>query len=854
MKATPPPIPAAALNSPKDYAYYYRDKLGFSVFPLKTTPADKRKEPAVPSTDPFFERKPTDSEIELWFRINSNYNLAIPMGQVSQAIAFDVDGPNAVKRIESKIAEMSSTLREAFANTMKNKTGSGSEHLVFKVERDISDIARKQIWTDGQPHSQVLMLANKSYIVAAPSVHPNGNKYEWNGKDPQTITRQELEEFIRLISPSGALQSRRQTTTGSLDIPSDLNQTNRTLSPDQMQELLSWSKPFYNPGSRNDMIFYLSGMLRKAGFTQETARRFIKLVCNSCAYPDEDLDKSLTVVDNTYRKDLDEVNGKSGLHDLLVTSYEASSEYDKEQYLYRTEAYSQICQIINRGQPDSPPNDEGGGDAPPPANGGDDDDNDNFPGSWLSPLLEADKHLDINDTLVNEAMKRDTYRTLSDTKEILWEHNGVFRYGGEERINMLLEELGGPEVDNGTRREVIERIKIKTYIDREEFDKDPHLRNVKNGLVDLRTGERYDHDPEKYLSLIQIPHNYYTPQEMKEKIGTRPKGSRFLCKKIVFQFLCNVMDRADVRLAIDFWGYCLIGDQRFQKSLMLIGPPDSGKSKHLDITRAFLGEKNMSHKSLKELTQNRFAKADLYSKLANSCADISSAKLRDIEAFKLISSGDDISAEKKGRDPFTFKPFAKLMFSANTPPLPDEELDDAYYKRWILLVFGMHEKDFLDKTKKVLVNPYLLEEIIDDENELSDLLYLAVQAAKKLVSERWFSGGQRTRDIDIVREEYLRKAVPVTAWVEDRCTFGSDYQGEKADMFADFIEYCDKEKLPRLSSVVALGMKILELYPNVKDHSVGKGKDKRHVWKGIALTSSLRPEDQTEILGDDRYE
>src|SRR5215211_4457681 len=834
-----------ALNTPKDYAYYYRDVLGFSVFVLKTIPVDERKEPAVPSTDPYFERKPTDDELEQWFTINPNYNLAIPMGKVSQAVAFDIDGPNAVERIESKIPEMSSTLREAFANTMKNKTGSGSEHVVFKVEGDISDISRKQLWTDGGQHSRILMLANKSYIVAAPSLHPNDNKYEWNGKEPQTITRQELYEFIRLVS------ARPQSM---LSIIPNLVQptTQRTLTPEQMEDLLSWTKPFYNPGCRNDFIFYLSGMLRKVGFTQETARRFIKLLCNSCAYPDEDLDKSLTVVDNTYRKELDEVNGKSGLHDLLVTSYETSSEYDQEQYHIRCEAFSQICQIINPPTTSSPSNPEEPGEPKGVAA----DDN-NYHGKWLSEIkqsYEDPKDCPVIALLAAEILKLERFRTLEDTKEILWYHKGVFRYGGEERILSRLDELGGYGVNITVRREVTEFIKIKTLTPREEFDKDPLIRNVKNGVVNLGTGERYPHDPEKYPSLIQIPHNYYSPEEMKERLAQRPKGSQFLCKKIVFQFLCNVIDRADVRLAIDFWGCCLIGDQRFQKCLMNIGPPDSGKSKHLDITRAFLGEKNMSHKSLKELTQNRFAKADLYGKLANTCADISSAKLRDIEAFKLIASGDDISAEKKGRDPFSFKPIAKLMFSANTPPLPDEELDDAYYKRWIPLVFGMHDKDFLDKTKNVTINPYLVEEIVNDENELSDLLYLAVQASKKLERERWFSGGQRTRDIDIIREEYLRKAMPVKAWVEDNCTLGPDYLGEKPDMFADFVKYCDKEKLPRLASVVALGMKLMELYPGIKDHSTGKGRDKKHVWKGITLTSSLRPEDQTEILGDDRYE
>lgn len=210
---------------------------------------------------------------------------------------------------------------------------------------------------------------------------------------------------------------------------------------------------------------------------------------------------------------------------------------------------------------------------------------------------------------------------------------------------------------------------------------------------------------------------------------------------------------------------------------------------------------------------------------------------------------------KKNKDPFSFKPFAKLMFSANTPPpLPSEELDDAYYKRWILLVFGMKKKDFLDKTKDVKMNRELLREILEDENELSDLLYLAVQAAGKIIRERGFSGGQRIRDIDIVREEYLRKAMPVKAWVEDNCVLGPNYEGEKPTMFTDFINYCRGERLPGLTSVIALGMKLLELCPGLEDIRAGTRKDRKHVWKGITLRSRLRPEDQTEILGDDKYE
>ena len=56
------------------------------------------------------------------------------------------------------------------------------------------------------------------------------------------------------------------------------------------------------------------------------------------------------------------------------------------------------------------------------------------------------------------------------------------------------------------RTEVINHIKARK-IDRSEFDKDLDILSVKNGLINIRTGEFKDYDP-NYLSLIQLPIPY----------------------------------------------------------------------------------------------------------------------------------------------------------------------------------------------------------------------------------------------------------------------------------------------------------------------------------------------------------
>ena len=138
----------------------------------------------------------------------------------------------------------------------------------------------------------------------------------------------------------------------------------RTLTPAQIQLLLKHIQPYYIDGNRDHIIFYLSGMMRKAGFTQETARRFVILLCKGSGYDDEDLDKKLTTVDTSYRKPVQELNGKSGLQELIVTSFESDvHNYNSEESKKREEDFKQIFQIIyggRGGEPENPHDPKGG--------------------------------------------------------------------------------------------------------------------------------------------------------------------------------------------------------------------------------------------------------------------------------------------------------------------------------------------------------------------------------------------------------------------------------------------------------------------------------------------------------------
>src|SRR5690606_38296347 len=98
------------------------------------------------------------------------------------------------------------------------------------------------------------------------------------------------------------------------------------------------------------------------------------------------------------------------------------------------------------------------------------------------------------------------------------------------------------------------------------------------------------------------------------------------------------------------------------------GEGSNGKSVFLGLIEAFLGAENVSNVSLHDLTSDRYASAELYGKMANIFADLRADKITDAGTFKVVVSGDRIRAQRKHQQPFTFKPYAKLIFSANQIP------------------------------------------------------------------------------------------------------------------------------------------------------------------------------------------
>jgi len=118
----------------------------------------------------------------------------------------------------------------------------------------------------------------------------------------------------------------------------------------------------------------------------------------------------------------------------------------------------------------------------------------------------------------------------------------------------------------------------------------------------------------------------------------------------------------------EIFGYLLIPVNKAQKSFVFVGAPNTGKSTLLSVAQEILlGSENVSKIPWQSLG-DRFNKAELFGKLANIFADLPSKNIDDNGMFKALTGEDYITGERKNKDPFSFRPYARLLFSCNEIP------------------------------------------------------------------------------------------------------------------------------------------------------------------------------------------
>ena len=356
------------------------------------------------------------------------------------------------------------------------------------------------------------------------------------------------------------------------------------------------------------------------------------------------------------------------------------------------------------------------------------------------------------------------YDFICSLGELFIYQGGVYRPIGIEFIkNQCREKLQQASRINRVN-EVIAHIQDMRYIDADKLNTYKHLINLENGMYDIKNDKLLSHSKE-YFSTVRIPVKY-DPSVSYANI------SDWLSSTLA--------DPECIQLACELFGYCLIPDTSMSKAFMLVGSGANGKSTFLTVLENFIGKDNISKVPLQELSDNRFKRAELFGKLVNLFADLDNKALESTSYFKTIVTGDSIDAERKHQDPFSFRPFARLVFSANEIPRSRDK-SFAYYRRWAIIPF---EKQFVG----VNDNKGLAEELSKPEN-LSALLNCALPALREIQKRQSFSEPGKVKE---ALNEYEKQNDPIKAFVAECCEFYATARVERGSLYDAFCKYCNE--------------------------------------------------------------
>lgn len=338
-----------------------------------------------------------------------------------------------------------------------------------------------------------------------------------------------------------------------------------------------------------------------------------------------------------------------------------------------------------------------------------------------------------------------------------------------------------------------------TRIQKENSDLNAHknLINFKNGVWDIEKKQLLPHDS-KYLQTIQIPH------EVQEYVP-------FTETRLYNFFRKTKLPKEDVKMMLKYMAYCMTTDFGLKTFMVLVGQSNTGKSVLIRFVEGLVGRQNTSALSMHELNM-RFYPSQLYNKLLNSCADNKTLPLSSIENLKKITGGDLIMHEKKGKEPFFFTSFAKLLFSFNQLPLQLEEKSNAFYKR--MRILRMNNELFLN-------NDYVNDLCSNESIEEVIPYLLSLLPLKEIPSTR----------ISASCVEALRQdSDSIHAFISHRCNEGKDETVSKDVLYQTYTEFCietgreSHKKHGFMRALRSLGYTETRI-----------GKSREAAWKGLSL-------------------
>ena len=308
--------------------------------------------------------------------------------------------------------------------------------------------------------------------------------------------------------------------------------------------------------------------------------------------------------------------------------------------------------------------------------------------------------------------------------------------------------------------------RIRLAVD--DWDKSPDLLGVKNGVINLKTGDLIKNSPDLYITR-SCPVGYIPGQQ-----NTRWK-----------QFL-EFATGGDKEL--QDWlqraaGYSITGHRSYDVMFMVYGPPGSGKNTFVEAIVKALGTKQyawpfdtsvLSDGNGKSNPQDQYHWAELRGRRVVWVDELPDGERIKENSLKRLTGSSEIPARSPGEKPFTFQSQAKLWISTNHRPIIT---DDAMWRRIRPIPF-IHVPERPD--------PDLKDYIFDENGGLPAVLAWAVEGAVKLLNSSSNDALGWCRVVKEASELYQKNEDRIGLFLEEETRENPEATIVVADLFLQY--------------------------------------------------------------------
>ena len=208
-----------------------------------------------------------EQDIRKMWRGNPNYNIGIATGKYGKNGLLVIDVDEGHKGFESLKAMQDEY--EPLPDTLSVKSGGGGLHMYFSYDAESYSISGRAPFSP--KFEGIDSRADRGGIVAPPSIHKSGNRYEWDGSVTK-IARAPM-WLLGLVSKS---HSKRKVS---------------------LSNYLDGSKKIPE-GERNNTLFEIGSRLRRSGRTSEELQEKLETVNQLCCEPPLEDDEVVSVVES----------------------------------------------------------------------------------------------------------------------------------------------------------------------------------------------------------------------------------------------------------------------------------------------------------------------------------------------------------------------------------------------------------------------------------------------------------------------------------------------------------------------------------------------------------------------------